>query len=181
MVAHDRECKGVRRPKQQRRCHLQECPSQWFMTEWSGCDQQCGQDGLRSRQVVCLRNLTHLSHDCPDDAPEASESCSVDNCHGEQSSSDEYQDDTEDDYNDEEYNEVDDLDAAETSTKAVPVRSYNKSRIVSNNTVPDRPKEEESCRDKFKNCNIVVQSRLCNYQFYQSNCCRSCARIKKKS
>jgi len=30
------------------------------------------------------------------------------------------------------------------------------------------------CIDKFKNCNIVVQSRLCIYSFYQVNCCTSC-------
>jgi len=32
-----------------------------------------------------------------------------------------------------------------------------------------------ACRDKFKNCQVVVQSRLCRYSFYQINCCQSCS------
>merc|ERR1712080_448083 len=32
-----------------------------------------------------------------------------------------------------------------------------------------------SCWDKFKNCQVVVQSRLCRYSFYQTNCCQSCS------
>ena len=31
-----------------------------------------------------------------------------------------------------------------------------------------------TCQDKFKNCGIVEQSDLCKYNFYQTNCCKSC-------
>ncbi len=33
----------------------------------------------------------------------------------------------------------------------------------------------ESCDDKFKNCQLVVQARLCNYSYYKSICCLSCS------
>jgi len=31
-----------------------------------------------------------------------------------------------------------------------------------------------SCRDKFKNCRVVVQARLCRYSYYRGACCFSC-------
>ena len=38
--------------------------------------------------------------------------------------------------------------------------------------------KEMECEDKFKNCQVVVQSRLCRYSFYQSNCCQSCSYLR---
>lgn len=50
--------------------------------------------------------------------------------------------------------------------------------ILSNEILPEKhlkiSKSGSLCKDKFKNCNAVVQSRLCNYSYYQTNCCRSC-------
>jgi PLAC (protease and lacunin) domain len=51
--------------------------------------------------------------------------------------------------------------------------------VVSNDIMPTSKPSKlvkgPGCQDKFKNCNIVVQSRLCMYSFYQTNCCRSCS------
>ena len=137
---------------------------------------------MRSRTVVCLRD-DDVSDDCDGDAPDNTETCSVDTC---DNTENEYQeDDTEDDYNDEEYKEDDDDDAVmERSTKAVPVRYNSDAHLnIINDIVPESTPtlKDQSCRDNFKNCNIVVQSRLCNYSFYQSNCCRSCALSVKRS
>eukprot|EP00091_Calanus_sinicus_P017053 TRINITY_DN36802_c0_g1_i1.p1 TRINITY_DN36802_c0_g1~~TRINITY_DN36802_c0_g1_i1.p1 ORF type:complete len:116 (-),score=23.99 TRINITY_DN36802_c0_g1_i1:47-394(-) len=49
--------------------------------------------------------------------------------------------------------------------------------ISSNEIVPEKHwkmVKGDGCKDKFKNCNVVVRSRLCKYSFYQTNCCRSC-------
>lgn len=35
---------------------------------------------------------------------------------------------------------------------------------------------DENCRDKYYNCNVVVQARLCVYTYYQTTCCASCTR-----
>lgn len=62
--------------------------------------------------------------------------------------------------------------AVETSTDSPKLRP-----VLSNDVIvskPVKPKKGGGCVDKFKNCNIVVQSRLCRYTFYQTNCCRSC-------
>ena len=178
-TSDDRGCRDRKKPKTHRRCHIQKCPAEWFSSEWSKCSEQCGVAGVRTREVVCLKNYT-LSDDC-DEAPDSMETCRVNTCNSE-AVDDDYQDTDMDDIDDDEYNEIDYLDS---TTKAAIVttkkRQSNKSRnTLSNEIVPEKylkKSVEDRCEDKFKNCNVVVQSRLCRYSFYQSNCCRSCAAI----
>ena len=54
--------------------------------------------------------------------------------------------------------------------------------ISSNEILPEKHwkmAKDEVCKDRFKNCNVVVQSRLCKYSFSQTNCCRSCLMLTK--
>lgn len=39
---------------------------------------------------------------------------------------------------------------------------------------------DENCRDKYFNCNVVVQARLCVYDYYKTTCCASCSRVAHK-
>ncbi|KAG7277346.1 hypothetical protein CRUP_025586 [Coryphaenoides rupestris] len=36
---------------------------------------------------------------------------------------------------------------------------------------------DDKCRDKYFNCNVVVQARLCVYDYYKTTCCTSCSRV----
>ena len=175
-IAPDHHCTDKKKPKTHRRCHIQRCQAEWFTTEWSQCSQQCGVLGVRSREVVCLDNNT-VSDQC-NTPPDTSEECSVNTCNSEQT---EYQDNEQDDEEDD-YNEIEDIEL-DSTTKATPLlrsRLRDEETFISNEIVPEKYlMSEEGCKDKFKNCNVVVQSRLCRYSFYQSNCCRSCARIRK--
>lgn len=36
----------------------------------------------------------------------------------------------------------------------------------------------EGCSDKFKNCHLVVQARLCKLKYYLVSCCASCSKPK---
>lgn len=36
----------------------------------------------------------------------------------------------------------------------------------------------EACADKFKNCHLVVQARLCKLKYYLVSCCASCSKSK---
>lgn len=36
----------------------------------------------------------------------------------------------------------------------------------------------EGCADKFKNCHLVVQARLCKLKYYVLSCCASCSKSK---
>nr|XP_049574985.1 thrombospondin type-1 domain-containing protein 4 isoform X2 [Syngnathus scovelli]XP_049574987.1 thrombospondin type-1 domain-containing protein 4 isoform X2 [Syngnathus scovelli] len=35
---------------------------------------------------------------------------------------------------------------------------------------------DEHCKDEYFNCNVVVQARLCVYDYYKRSCCASCSR-----
>jgi hypothetical protein len=114
--------------------------------------------------------------------------------------SDDTDDDTDDEYGDteeedsmndddmvdyEEYEEhetVDGLSMEEITTAqpSLQATTVKQNSISSNEIVPEKHwkmVKSDGCKDKFKNCNMVVQSRLCKYSFYQTNCCRSCMLI----
>ena len=58
--------------------------------------------------------------------------------------------------------------------------------ILSNEILPEKARKAAAgagaglarCEDRFKNCAVVVQSRLCRYAFYTANCCSSCRHIQ---
>lgn len=39
---------------------------------------------------------------------------------------------------------------------------------------------DENCKDRYYNCNVVVQARLCVYNYYKTACCASCARVANR-
>lgn len=39
---------------------------------------------------------------------------------------------------------------------------------------------DENCKDKYYNCNVVVQARLCVYTYYKTACCASCLRVANR-
>lgn len=39
---------------------------------------------------------------------------------------------------------------------------------------------DENCKDKYYNCNVVVQARLCVYTYYKTACCASCTRVANR-
>ena len=175
---------GGRRPRESRSCNLQPCPARWFSTQWSDCAGECGAGAaVRTREVVCLYR-GQPSQDCrARDRPARSQACTDTDCANKQ---EEYQDneiDSEEEYDDD-YDIIDEEDE-DIFTKVKPSKSFeSKSDITSNEVVPEKhkkaPKEGGvACKDKFKNCNVVVQSRLCKYSFYQTNCCRSCVLLNK--
>ena len=179
------DCGKKRKPRAERRCHLQQCGPQYFTSQWSSCSEQCGREGFRTRTVVCLRK-EKPSHLCrAREAPGSTETCRDNSCPPSQDYHEEDKEEDEEDYEeDEDYNEIDDLPHTETDTKALKTSEYKGRKSEMSNEILQLPekhlkfREKSSvCRDKFKNCNVVVQSRLCRYSFYQSNCCSSCAKL----
>jgi hypothetical protein len=37
---------------------------------------------------------------------------------------------------------------------------------------------QPGCEDKYQNCALVVQARLCRYQYYKGICCQSCRQFE---
>ena len=64
----------------------------------------------------------------------------------------------------------------ETKVKQIELNEELSNEIVVEKHL--KPGKETECEDKFKNCQVVVQSRLCRYSFYQSNCCQSCSYLR---
>ncbi|PIO40984.1 hypothetical protein AB205_0203220, partial [Aquarana catesbeiana] len=48
------------------------------------------------------------------------------------------------------------------------------------NTQDCIPEIDETCKDKYYNCNVVVQARLCIYAYYKTACCASCVRAASR-
>jgi len=171
-------CAGRRKPKVERRCHHQACMGEWFTGDWGECSEVCG-EGKKKREVLCLaKNKT--SEDCKwKNRPETEMPCKEKNCEG-------YEKDEIFEYDEGMSNEE---GSGENNVKLSiveePIRTTtevpDKNNDISNNEiVPEKHWKMEKgkgCQDRFKNCNVVVQSRLCKYSFYQTNCCRSCALI----
>lgn len=191
-IAPEESCSDRRKPKVERRCRIQKCSAEWFTAEWSKCSQECG-EGEKTREVVCLESY-RMSEDCMRaDRPERAEACQEQRC-GDEDTGDEYGDSEEEesmnnddmveyeDGDEEEYevHETEDALSVEEITTAKPSlapTTVKHNSISSNEIVPEKHwkmVKGDGCKDKFKNCNVVVQSRLCKYSFYQTNCCRSC-------
>ncbi|KAJ8005055.1 hypothetical protein DPEC_G00142680 [Dallia pectoralis] len=50
------------------------------------------------------------------------------------------------------------------------------------NTIPCSPQvADDNCRDKRHNCVMVVQARLCVYNYYKSACCASCTQSAQRA
>merc|ERR1712106_537196 len=198
-IASEERCSDKRKPKIERVCRLQACSASWFTASWSKCSQPCGQ-GEMVREVVCLRgDYRTVSQECMRaDRPERVQECEEDYesqiegdediASGDGSSNIddiyEYKDaeEEEDDYGIDEKDDAlfDDELAKEESDLTSTSAKLNS--ISSNEILPEKHwkmAKDEVCKDRFKNCNVVVQSRLCKYSFYQTNCCRSCLMLTK--
>ena len=82
--------------------------------------------------------------------------------------------------NTEEREEEEEVKSPDTS-EVTKVNKVQRNEQLSNEIVVEKhlkAGKETECMDKFKNCQVVVQSRLCRYSFYQSNCCQSCSYLR---
>ncbi|XP_023343110.1 thrombospondin type-1 domain-containing protein 4 [Eurytemora carolleeae] len=191
-------CQDRRKPRESRKCKIQACKPTWFTTPWSKCSAECG-EGQMTREVTCLDSTNRFLNNCKEkDRPENSKPCKGE-CLAEGGVEEDKVDDVEDEEEKdwEEYDEYleepefRDVSPNLESLEGLGEKSVKKSGIeddfsrvssavLSNDVVsskPVKPVKGAPCTDKFKNCNIVVKSRLCIYSYYQTNCCRSCTMI----
>ncbi|EGG16938.1 26S proteasome non-ATPase regulatory subunit 12 [Cavenderia fasciculata] len=69
-----------RMPADQRLCAVRKCPSEfhWEVSPWSGCSEQCGENGFQNRQSTCIDAATWRSVDtdrCISPPPEVQKKC----------------------------------------------------------------------------------------------------------
>ncbi|KAG0728550.1 ADAMTS-like protein 4 [Chionoecetes opilio] len=165
------ECDATQRPPDSRPCPLPgACAAAWFTGPWSTCSEQCG-NGTRSREVVCvvfLRGTFRATLEIECDAarkPNDSQPCNPDPCpphcvrgavvgaprRGPCS--------------------------AWTSTSTSPPACSIAEKPITARPCVEKPcnkPSDRSCVDRFRNCLMVQQARLCRYSYYRAVCCASC-------
>ncbi|XP_063044292.1 thrombospondin type-1 domain-containing protein 4 [Engraulis encrasicolus] len=173
---------GSERPQETKVCNNGPCDSriEWYTGPWSECSMDCGR-GTQQRQVTCLMSsdggFTVMPvYECSSlDKPLSQQSCQIKACGAK-------------------WYYTDWSACSKTCEGGFRIREV---RCLSDDMLstegcedhlrpPDReecnpgpciPEIDENCRDKYFNCNVVVQARLCVYNYYRMACCASCSRV----
>ncbi|XP_041034135.1 thrombospondin type-1 domain-containing protein 4-like [Carcharodon carcharias] len=176
---------GNERPTDTMRCRSNPCDShvQWFTGHWSQCSTECS-NGTQYRDVICIRktqdNFTVVnSYECAAvNRPPTQQSCYLKPCGAKWF-----------------YTEWSTCSkSCEGGFRVREVRCLGDDMIPSErcdinqkpeehqscNNKPCTPQIDESCIDKYYNCNVVVQAQLCVYSYYKTACCASCTKVAKR-
>uniref|UniRef100_A0A672ZIU0 PLAC domain-containing protein n=1 Tax=Sphaeramia orbicularis TaxID=375764 RepID=A0A672ZIU0_9TELE len=173
---------GSERPADSQVCNNGPCENriEWFTGPWSQCSAECGA-GSQQRSVVCLmksdEGFTVMPpYECSSlERPLSQQSCNLKACGAK-------------------WYHTDWSACSKTCEGGFRVREV---RCLSDDTLssescdeqlkpteredcnpePCVPHIDENCRDKYYNCNVVVQARLCVYDYYKTTCCASCSRV----
>uniref|UniRef100_A0A7N6BDI3 PLAC domain-containing protein n=1 Tax=Anabas testudineus TaxID=64144 RepID=A0A7N6BDI3_ANATE len=173
---------GSERPADSQVCNNGPCENriEWFTGPWSQCSAECGA-GSQQRSVVCLmksdEGFTVMPpYECSSlERPLSQQTCNLKACgakwyHTEWSACSK---------------------TCERGFRVREVRCLSDDMLSSEdcdeqlkptekedcNPEPCIPHIDENCKDKYFNCNIVVQARLCVYDYYKTTCCVSCSRV----
>uniref|UniRef100_UPI00398E87E1 thrombospondin type-1 domain-containing protein 4-like isoform X3 n=1 Tax=Pristiophorus japonicus TaxID=55135 RepID=UPI00398E87E1 len=177
---------GNERPSDTMRCGTTLCGShiQWFTGHWSQCSTECS-NGTQYRDVICIRKTQDNfavvnSYECAAlNRPPTQQSCYLKPCGAKWF-----------------YTEWSACSkSCERGFRVREVRCLGDGMIPSDRCDPHQKPEEhqncnnkpcippidESCIDKYYNCNVVVQARLCVYSYYKTACCASCTRVANRA
>ncbi|KAM9408517.1 thrombospondin type-1 domain-containing protein 4 [Pholidichthys leucotaenia] len=173
---------GPERPADTQVCNNGPCENhiEWFTGPWSQCSAECG-PGSQQRSVVCLMKsdegfIVMPPYECSSlERPLSQQSCNIKACgakwyHTDWSACSK---------------------TCEGGFRVREVRCLSDSMVPSDacdeqlkpavredcNPEPCTPHIDENCRDKYFNCVVVVQARLCVYDYYKTTCCASCSRV----
>ncbi|KAJ3593274.1 hypothetical protein NHX12_005609, partial [Muraenolepis orangiensis] len=173
---------GHERPADSQVCNNGPCENsiEWFTGPWSQCSAECG-SGSQQRAVVCLMKAEEgfsvvPLYECSSlDRPLGQQSCHLKACGAK-------------------WYHTDWSACSKTCEEGFRLREV---RCLADDMLSsegcedqDRPPEREpcnpqpctphiddKCRDQYFNCNVVVQARLCVYDYYKTSCCASCSRV----
>uniref|UniRef100_A0AAX7T0L4 PLAC domain-containing protein n=1 Tax=Astatotilapia calliptera TaxID=8154 RepID=A0AAX7T0L4_ASTCA len=176
---------GSERPADSQVCNNGPCENriEWFTGPWSQCSAECG-TGTQQRSVVCLMKSNEgftvmPPYECSSlDKPLRQQSCSLKACgakwyHTDWSACSKT---CEGGFRVREVRCLSD-DMLSREGCDVQLKPEEKEDC---NPEPCIPLIDENCRDKYFNCNVVVQARLCVYDYYKTTCCASCSRVAHK-
>nr|XP_003227484.1 PREDICTED: thrombospondin type-1 domain-containing protein 4 [Anolis carolinensis] len=156
---------------------------EWFAGSWSQCSMECG-SGTQQREVLCVRK-TENSFELLDpyecsflERPPGQQTCYLKPC-GAKWFSTEWSTCSKSCEGGFRIREVRCLsDDMTPGTQCDPqLKPAEKEQCNTQECVPEI---DENCKDKYYNCNVVVQARLCVYTYYKTACCASCLRVANR-
>ncbi|XP_013422037.1 ADAMTS-like protein 4 isoform X3 [Lingula anatina] len=171
-------CDREDKPDSEKPCRSDRpCGGKWFMGPWSSCSS-CS--GVQTRHVICIKEVHPnywaqvADNNCvTEDKPRQERACQSESCGAEWYLSD--------------WGSC--SASCSGGIKSRSVKCLDKDQKPSNHCkITDKPPTQESCnltpcptvptdpkcKDEYSNCRIVVQARLCSYQYYHKACCKSC-------
>uniref|UniRef100_A0A1B6DFF5 PLAC domain-containing protein n=1 Tax=Clastoptera arizonana TaxID=38151 RepID=A0A1B6DFF5_9HEMI len=145
----DSNCVILDKPTAEQQCHVRRCEPQWYVAEWAQCSHSCG-SGVQRRECLCLDEQQQRSNLCRmEGKPLSHRPCHVQHCSSHTN-----------------WRPVNEVSRAYESS------SYrNRTYSMDTNGLNV---VESGCSDKYHNCRMVVQARLCKYKYYSSSCCQAC-------
>ncbi|XP_059409919.1 thrombospondin type-1 domain-containing protein 4 [Carassius carassius] len=175
-------CDDEDKPDELMPCDLGPCTQrlEWYTGSWGQCSSECG-NGTQSRGVVCVvQNSGQLEVTSEDRCshlprPSSAQTCFLKSC-GSQWYMTEWSSCSRSCDGGFRVREVrclqDDLTTSHDCDPAL--EPGNKENCNTHTCVP---LIDESCRDMYYNCVVVVQAHLCVYSYYRTTCCASCSRV----
>ncbi|XP_078064034.1 thrombospondin type-1 domain-containing protein 4-like [Mustelus asterias] len=177
-------CEGPR-PTETRACTRPHCQRQvrWYTSPWNQCPVQCG-NGTQNRDLICVVKLgTNFSvtvlSDCAHlDKPPSVQPCNAGPC-GDRWFLTDWNECSKSCMGGVQRREVKCLDdVGFASSLCDDSQKPSHQRICNNH--PCIPELDENCKDKYYNCPVVVQARLCVYSYYKMVCCASCTHAERR-
>ncbi|XP_022535551.2 thrombospondin type-1 domain-containing protein 4 isoform X2 [Astyanax mexicanus] len=176
---------GSERPPEVQACNNRPCESrtEWFTGPWGQCSAECG-TGSQQRAVVCLMKSDEgynvmPPYECSSlDKPLGQQSCHMKACGAKwyYTSWSACSKTCEGGFRVREVRCLsDEMTPSEGCEEGLKPEEKEEC-----NTQPCVPQIDENCRDKYFNCNVVGQARLCVYNYYKMACCASCTRVAQR-
>ncbi|XP_075064184.1 thrombospondin type-1 domain-containing protein 4 isoform X2 [Mixophyes fleayi] len=176
---------GNNRPPETTTCDNGPCQGkvEWFTGAWSQCSVECG-TGTQQRDVICIQKSAEgftvvKPYDCSYlERPPNQQSCHLKSCGTKWFYTDwsACSRSCEGGFRVREVrclaDDMSHSDKCEADLKPEETESCNPQDCI--------PEIDETCKDKYYNCNVVVQARLCVYAYYKTACCASCVKAASR-
>ncbi|XP_049328153.1 thrombospondin type-1 domain-containing protein 4 isoform X1 [Astyanax mexicanus] len=178
-------CEDEDKPGEITPCNLGACThrTEWYTGPWGQCSSECG-NGTQTRGVVCVLHsnsqleVTSDANCSQFSRPPNSQPCLLKSCGAQWYTTDwsSCSRSCEGGYRVREVQCLgDDLTHSDGCDPALTPAGQEEC-----NTHICLPEIDQSCRDVYFNCVLVVEARLCVYSYYQDVCCTSCSRVFRK-
>ncbi|XP_053561442.1 ADAMTS-like protein 4 isoform X2 [Bombina bombina] len=171
-------CMGTK-PSDMRVCNSGACERTvgWYAGPWSECSADC-EEGSQRRDVICVSklgadfNVTDQSECSHLEKPPSLQTCNAGPC-GARWFTTPWSACSKSCLGGVQMREVRCMASDKSISQLCDLDSKPDEKRVCN-TQPCSSALDENCRDRYHNCAVVVQARLCVYTYYKQACCSSC-------